>query len=216
MIRKWKVYLVDDHGVLRQGMRRLIELEDDFQVCGEAETSAQALKELPATKPDVALVDIGLKGVSGLDLIKALKQSLPKLLILVMSMFEESLYAKRALHAGAHGYIMKHEPADKVIAALRHVVTGHTYLSAVMSERMLRHLSGPTPTVSPVDALSDRELEIFRLLGQGLKPSEIASELHLSVKTVESYRDQLKTKLKLTDASELAQYAIAWARSQFQ
>ncbi len=213
MNRKWKVFLVDDHGVLRQGMRRLIELEKDFEVCGDAESSSDALKKLPASKPDVALVDIGLKGMGGLDLIKALKQRLPKLPILVMSMFEETLYAERALRAGATGYIMKHEPADKVIEALRRVVTGNTYLSGIMSERVLNQLSGSTPVLSPIEVLSDRELEVFRLLGKGLKPSEVASELQLSVKTVETYRDQIKIKLKLANASELAQYAIAWARN---
>jgi DNA-binding NarL/FixJ family response regulator len=215
-MKKWKVFLVDDHSVLRQGMRRLLELEKDFEVCGEAESSFEALKGLPASKPDIALVDLGLKEMGGLDLIKTLKERLPKLPILVMSMFEESLYAERAIRAGAKGYIMKHEPADKVIAALRHVVTGHTYLSEAMSERMLDLLSGATITVSPVDVLSDRELEVFRILGRGLKPSEVAGELNLSVKTVETYRDQIKIKLKLANASELSQYAIAWARNKSQ
>jgi len=211
-MKKTKVFLVDDHGVLRQGMRQLIDMEKDFEVCGEASDSAEALSRLPPTKADIALVDLGLKGASGLDLIKSLKQRMPKLSILVMSMFEESLYAERALRAGARGYIMKSEPADKVIAALRKIAAGKTYLSQAMSERMLDRLSSAEPSASPVEVLSDRELEVFQALGKGLKPAEIAEELHISVKTVETYRDQIKTKLNLNSASELAQYAIAYAR----
>jgi DNA-binding NarL/FixJ family response regulator len=213
-MKKLKIFLVDDHSVLRQGMRQLIDLEKDFEVCGEASDSTEALAGLPRTKADIALLDLGLKGTSGLDLIKALKQKMPKLLILVMSMFEESLYAERALRAGAKGYIMKSEPADKVIAALRRVASGKTYLSPTMSERMLDKLSTPETATAPIDVLSDRELEVLQCLGKGLKPGEIAEELNLSVKTVETYREQIKTKLKLDSASELAQYAIAWARSE--
>ncbi len=213
-MKRLKVFLVDDHGVLRQGMRQLIDLEKDFEVCGEASDSTDALQHLPTSQADIALLDLGLKGTSGLELIKVLKQKMPKLLILVMSMFEESLYAERALRAGAKGYIMKSEPADKVIAALRRVASGKTYLSQVMSERMLDRLSTPESAFSPIDVLSDRELEVFKGLGKGLRPAEIAAELHISVKTVETYREQIKTKLKLDNASELAQYAIAWARNE--
>lgn len=213
-MKKWKVFLVDDHGVLRQGMRKLIDLEKDFEVCGEASDAAEAMDHLPKSKADIALLDLGLKGTSGLDLIKSLRQKMPKLLILVMSMFEESLYAERALRAGAKGYIMKSEPADMVITALRRVASGKTYLSPVMSDRLIDRISTPETSSSPTDVLSNRELEVFQALGKGLKPAEIAEELHISVKTVETYREQIKTKLKLENASELAQYAIAWARNE--
>jgi len=213
-MKKLRVFLVDDHAMLRQGIQKLIDLEADFEVCGEASDAVEALQKLPASKADLALLDLGLKGMSGLDLIKALKQKMPKLLILVMSMFEESMYAERVLRAGAKGYIMKTEPVDKVIAALRRVASAKTYLSQSMSERMLDKLSTPGTAASPTDLLSDRELEVFQALGKGLKPSEIAQELNISVKTVETYREQIKTKLKLDSASELAQYAIAWARSE--
>ncbi len=213
-MKKFKVFLVDDHGVLRQGMRKLIDMEKDFEVSGEASDAVEALERLPGSKADIALLDLGLKGTGGLDLIKSLKQKMPKLIMLVMSMFEESIYAERALRAGAKGYIMKSEPADKVIDALRRVSSGRSYLSQTMSERMIDRMSSPNTATTPTDALSDRELEVFQALGKGLKPAEIAEELHISVKTVETYREQIKTKLKLDSASELAQYAIAWARSE--
>jgi DNA-binding NarL/FixJ family response regulator len=213
MPKKLRVFLVDDHSVLRQGMGRLIDSEKDMEVCGQAGDSAEAMQRLPAAKPDIALIDLGLKGVGGLDLIKILKQRLPRLPVLVMSMFEESIYAERALRAGAKGYVMKHEPSDTVIAALRRVASGKTYLSPSMSERMLDKLSARGAARSPMESLSDRELEIFRLLGEGLRPGAIAEKLHLSVKTVETYREQIKAKLNLGSASELAQYAISWAKS---
>ena len=214
MSKKFQVFLVDDHVALRQGMRRLIEMENDLGVCGEASDAVEALERFGAAKPDVALIDIGLKGTNGLDLIKVLKQRFPRLPILVMSMHEESLYAERALRAGAKGYIMKHEPADKVISALRRVAGGKTSLSEAMSERMLDKLLLLTPAFPPRMSWSNRELEVFQLLGKALKPAEIAKELNLSVKTIETYRDQIKTKLKLDTASELAQYAVAWARTE--
>jgi DNA-binding NarL/FixJ family response regulator len=213
-MKKKKVFLVDDHSVLRQGMRTLIGLEKDFEVCGEAVDAEQALRQLPLSEADIALLDLGLKGTNGLDLIKVLKQKMPKLLILVMSMFEESLYAERVLRAGARGYIMKSEPADMVIAALRRIAHGKSYLSPAMSERLLEKLSASSDASSPTELLSDRELEVFQALGKGLKPAEIAAQLHISVKTVETYREQIKIKLNLGSASELSQYAIAWARSE--
>jgi DNA-binding NarL/FixJ family response regulator len=216
MTKKLKVFLVDDHQVLREGMRKLIDLEKDLEVCGEASDSQGALRLLPSCKPDLALIDLGLKGVGGLELIKTLKQRLPHLSILVMSMFEETIYAERALRAGAKGYVMKHEPSDTVIAALRRVAQGKTYLSPAMSERMLDKISAPEVAASPMDALSNRELEVFQLSGKGLKPAAIAEALHLSVKTIETYREQIKIKLKLDNAAELSQYAIAFARNQPQ
>ncbi len=216
MNRKLKIFLVDDHSVVREGMKRLIALEKDFEVCGEAEDASTAMRSIVTSKADLALIDIGLKGTGGLELIKSLKQRVPRLLILVMSMFEESIYAERALHAGAKGYIMKHEPAENVIIALCHVANGKTYLSAVMSERMLDKMSAGETPVSPLDVLSNRELEVFEFLGKGLKPGAIAEELHLSVKTIETYRDQIKTKLKLDNAAALTQYAMSWASNRLK
>ena len=197
-------------------MRKLIDLEKDLEVCGEASDSQEAIQRLPVCKPDLALIDLGLKGVGGLELIKSLKQRIPHLSILVMSMFEETIYAERALRAGAKGYVMKHEPSETVIAALRRVALGKTYLSPSMSERMLDKLSAPDTTSSPMDALSNRELEVFKLSGKGLNPAAIAEVLQLSVKTVETYRGQIKSKLGLDNAAELSQYAIAFARNQPQ
>lgn len=213
-MKKLRVFLVDDHIALRQGIRKLIELENDFEVCGEATDAQEALQRLPHSKADLVLLDLGLKGVSGLELIKSLKQKLPKLLILVMSMFEEVLYAERALRAGAKGYIMKTEPVDQVIAALRRIAAGKTSLSPAMTERLLDKLSTPEAAHSAVEVLSDRELQVFQAIGNGLKPAQIADVLNISVKTVETYREQIKNKLKLDTASDLTQYAIAWARSQ--
>lgn len=213
---KTKILIVDDHAVLRRGMRRLIAEEPDLAVCGEASDGPEALKLLSSEEPDAAIVDLGLEGMGGLDLIKNMKYRRPGLLVLVVSMFEESAYAERALRAGARGYVMKKESAEKIVTALRRVLSGKVYLSERMSDRMLGRLAEGKPLEpgSPVDKLSDRELEIFRRIGQGHKTSEIADELSLSVKTVETYREQIKQKLLLENASELIRYAIEWVRSQ--
>ncbi len=213
---KTKILIVDDHAVLRRGMRRLIEEEPDLAVCGEASDGPEALKLLSSQEPNAAIVDLGLEGMGGLDLIKNMRNLRPNLLVLVVSMFEESAYAERALRAGARGYVMKKESAEKIVTALRRVLSGKVYLSERMSDRMLVRLAegGPVEPGSPVDKLSDRELEIFRRIGQGHKTGEIADELSLSVKTVETYREQIKQKLLLENASELIRYAIEWVRSQ--
>ncbi len=213
---KSKILIVDDHAVLRQGMRRLIEDEPDLTVCGEAGDGPAALALLSSAKPDAAVVDLGLEGMGGIDLIKNMKMRMPKLLILVVSMYEESVYAERVLRAGARGYVMKKESAEKVVSALRRILSGKVYLSEKMADRMLDRLTeGPDMEAeSPVARLSDRELEIFRLIGQGHKTGEIADELSLSVKTIETYREQIKQKLRLEDASELVRYAIEWVRDQ--
>lgn len=214
--RKVKIAVVEDHAIVRQGLVRLIQDEPDFSVCGEAADGHEALKLIGETKPDIAIIDLGLQEMSGLELIKNIKIRHPRLPILVVSMHDEAVFAERVLRAGAKGYIMKKESAEKVVGAVRRVLSGKTYLSEKMAEKMLNKISdgGSAKSGSPVDTLSDRELEVFQLIGKGLKSPEIAEELHLSVRTVESYRDQIKAKLNLENASELAKYAIQWVHSE--
>ena len=212
---KLKVVLVDDHPIVRQGLAQMIARELDMEVCGEAETAADALKAIAACKPDVAVVDLSLKGTSGLELLKDLKVRFPKLPVLVLSMYDESMYAERALRAGAKGYMMKEEATEKVLAAIRGILAGQIYLSEAMASRLLHMaVDGRTPgAVSPTERLSDRELEVFQLIGQGYGNTDIAQQLHLSPKTVETYRAHIKEKLGLSGATELLQHAIQWAQS---
>ena len=212
---KLKVVLVDDHPIVRQGLAQMIARELDMEVCGEAETAADALKAIAACKPDVAVVDLSLKGTSGLELLKDLKVRFPKLPVLVLSMYDETMYAERALRAGAKGYMMKEEATEKVLAAIRGILAGQIYLSEAMASRLLHMaVDGRTPgAVSPTERLSDRELEVFQLIGQGYGNTDIAQQLHLSPKTVETYRAHIKEKLGLSGATELLQHAIQWAQS---
>jgi DNA-binding NarL/FixJ family response regulator len=213
---KKKIFLVDDHDLARVGLKRLIESEGDLTVCGEAADGTDALKALPRAGADALIADLSMPEMGGLDLIKAVKQKWPKLPILVISMHDESVYAERVFAAGARGYLMKKESAAKVIPALREVLSGKRHMSEAVREKMLDRLAdGEKPEeVSPVGSLSDRELEVFELIGQGLKTGEVAEKLHLSVKTVESYREQVKIKLKVSTASELTRYAVEWSRNQ--
>ena len=189
--------IVDDHAIVRAGLKRLIEEESDFTVCSEASDGPQALEMLSADKPDIVIVDLGLPGMSGLDLIKNLlnREQTPR--ILVISMYDESIYAERVLRAGAKGYLMKKESAEKVITALRRVREGKLYVSDIIADKIINRISvkDQPPGRSPIDLLSDRELQIFQLIGKGLKSGEIAKQLSLSVKTIESHREQLKMKL---------------------
>lgn len=213
---KKKIFLVDDHDVARMGLRRLIESETDLTVCGEAGDGVDALKALPKAAPDALVADLSMPEMGGLDLIKAVKQKWPKLPILIISMHDESVYAERVFAAGARGYLMKKESAAKVIPALREVLSGKRYMSDKIREKLLDRLAegGKAGERSPVETLSDRELEIFERLGDGLKTGAIAEELHLSVKTVESYREQIKVKLQIDNAAELVRYAVEWSRGQ--
>ncbi len=210
-----RVLVVDDHPIVRQGLVQMIAREQDMMVCGEAESAFEALKAVGASSPDVAIVDLSLKGASGLELLKDIKVRYPKLPVLVLSMYDESMYAERALRAGARGYMMKEEASEKVLTAVRAVLAGQIYLSEMMASRLLnmavagRNDGGASPT----ERLSDRELEVFRLVGQGYGTSEIARQLHLSPKTVETYRAHIKEKLNLTTSTELLQYAIKWTQS---
>jgi DNA-binding NarL/FixJ family response regulator len=208
-----KVFLVDDHGVSRIGLKRLIEAQDDLVVCGEAGDPEQALKTMDRAGPDVMLADLGLPGMGGLELLKAVRERMPGLPMLVVSMYEESVYGERAFKAGARGYLMKNESPEKVVDALRQVIDGKRYMSAAMAEKILDRAmdGGRLYKEDSVDGLSDRELEVFRLLGHGLRISEIAGKLCLSVKTIESYREHIKVKLRIPTSAGLARYAIEWS-----
>ena len=205
-----RVLLVDDHAILRQGLAQLINQESDMVVCGEAEEAPKGFELAETLQPDVAVVDVSLKSGNGIELIKDLKASLPHLPILVLSMHDENLYAERALRAGGLGYIMKEEAAESVLIGIRKVLKGEVVLSEKMQTRLLSQLvSGRgKPGTSPIDSLSDRELEVFRLIGEGRGTRQIAEELHLSIRTVEAYREYIKDKLQLKNGTELAQHAF--------
>ena len=214
--RSARVVLVDDHPIVREGLAQVINQKPDLAVCGEADNAADALAVIEAARPDVAIVDLALKDSSGLDLIKDIAIRFPKLSVLVLSMRSESVYAERALRAGAHGYVTKDEGTTKVIEGIRKVLDGEIYLSEEMSAKVLKAML-PGRRGSPgskMDRLSDRELEVLDMIGIGLATSEIAEKLHLSVKTIETYRERIKEKLDLDTASELLKYAIRWARSR--
>jgi DNA-binding NarL/FixJ family response regulator len=205
-----RIMLVDDHPVLREGLAQLINHESDLTVCGQYGDAARAFAAIPEVRPDLAIIDLSLKGGSGLELVKNGRASHPKLLILVLSMYDESLYAERVLRAGAAGYIMKQEAGEKILDAIRHVLNGGIYLSEKMSAKLMHQLIGGKPRegASVLEHLSDRELEVFGLIGQGKGTRQIAEQLHLSVKTIESHRAHIKEKLNLKDANELVHTAI--------
>ncbi|OGH55724.1 MAG: DNA-binding response regulator [Candidatus Lindowbacteria bacterium RIFCSPLOWO2_12_FULL_62_27] len=211
-----KVFIVDDHPIVRRGLAQLINQEADLVVCGEAETIQATLDQWEKSAPDVALVDLSLKAESGLELIKDIKVRYPAVPVLVLSMHDETFYAERAIRAGAEGYIMKQQASDLVLAAIRRVLGGEIYLSEPMAAKILRRASGEQPDQlpSPMERLSDRELEVFRLIGTGLGTRKIAEQLSRSVKTVETYREHIKEKLDLKGASELTQAAFQWLQSQ--
>ena len=213
---KTRVLLVDDHPILRRGLAQLINQEADMTVCGEAEDAPKAFEAVSTLQPDVAVVDISLKGGNGIELIKNVKARFPDLPMLVLSMHDESLYAERALRAGGLGYIMKEEAIEQVLVAIRQVLLGEIFLSDKMKAKMLQQLAnGKTKTlVSPIEHLTDRELEVFRLIGEGHSTRQIAAELHLSVRTVEAYREYIKGKLNLKNATELVQHAFHWVHHE--
>ena len=209
---KCKVFLVDDHPIVRQGLALFIEREPDLMVCGEAEDATSALQAIRDAAPDFVILDISLNGPDGLELLKTLRMRYPNLPALVLSMHDESVYAERALRAGANGYIMKQEAADKVITAIRHILGGDVYLSDNLTKRMLQQfVNGSISPRDPLAKLSDRELEVFRLIGAGHGTRQIADELHVSTKTVESYQAHIKEKLALRNARELVQHAVEWS-----
>jgi len=208
-----RVLIVDDHPAVREALSQRIDRQKDLEVSGEAADISEALRQIANNPPDLAVVDISLKTGTGIDLIKRIKDRTDKVRILVWSMHSESLYAERALRAGALGYINKDQATDKIVEAIRHVLAGKVYLSEAMSERLLKRSVGGqrnSGSRSPIDVLADRELEVFRLIGQGVKTADIAERLHLSVKTVETYRDRIRHKLGLSDGAALAHFAMQW------
>ena len=213
-VKSIRVLVVDDHPLVREWLTNLINQQPDMKVCAEAEDAPEALAVISASTPDVAIVDISLKSRSGLELIKELKLRLPAVAVLVLSMHDESLYAERALRAGARGYIMKRETTSNVIAAIRQVAGGKLWLSESCAALMAARLVQPSVTASPIERLSDRELEVFELLGQGRITRQIAETLGVSVKTVQVYCARIKDKLQLATATELLREALRWHESK--
>jgi len=214
-VTKRKVLIVDDHPILRKGLTLLINQEPDLFVCAEAENAQMALESLDNVMPDMAIVDISLPGIDGIELIKELRLRHKEMPVLVVSMHDEALYAERSLRAGARGYIMKQEALEKVLVAIRKVLEGEIFVSERITTKMLEKfvsVEGVSQAASPIDLLSNRELTVFRLIGQGHKTRQIAERLHLSIKTVESYRAHIKEKLKLGDGTDLLKYAIQWVQ----
>jgi DNA-binding NarL/FixJ family response regulator len=206
------ILVVDDHPIVREGLRQSINKQPDLMVCGEAEDANQALDVLNRLKPDLVLMDVSMPGKSSLELVKDIKALHPKMPVLVLTMHDESLYAERFLRAGARGYVMKHERPARLLEAVRRVLAGKSYVSEGMAARILDVFSGRRPKGSrvPLEQLTDREFEILELIGRGKSSHEIAEELHLSVKTVDTHRTHLKEKLKLKSALKLTRYAVCW------
>jgi|SRR6202049_2084273 len=209
---KKRILVVDDHPIIRQGLALMLNREADLVVCGEAEDATGAMLVMASARPDVLIVDISLNGPDGLDLLKNIRTTHPALPVLILSMHDESIYAERALRAGANGYIMKQEATEKVLVAIRRILNGEIYVSERIANKMLKHyITGASSLKnSSISDLSDRELEVFRLIGEGHGTRQIAEELHLSIKTVESYQAHIKDKLSLRSARELMQHAIQW------
>ncbi len=208
-----RVLIVDDHPAVREALALRISRHPDLLVCGEAAELAEALQLVSETKPDVAVIDIGLKTGNGLDLIKRLKARNEPVRMLVWSMYQESLYAERVLQAGALGYITKDQATDKIVDAIRRVLEGKIYLSEAMTEKLLIRIhsgSAIGPSSRPEECLSDRELEVFQLIGSGLETQEIATRLNVSPKTIETYRFRMKEKLHISDSKELFRRALSW------
>ena len=209
---KSAVFIIDDHPLVRQGLSLLIGQQPGLAVAGEAGDAQQALAGLERTSPDLAIVDLGLKGMDGLELTKCIRQQHPRVKVLVLSMYDEAIYAERALKAGARGYIMKQEANEELLNAIQRVLSGRIYLSEAFSSAMLENaVGGRSPSAPPVTRrLTDRELEILRLIGQGKKNQEIADAAGLSNKTVQAYKENIKKKLLLRNSAELARYAMEW------
>jgi DNA-binding NarL/FixJ family response regulator len=211
-VSRRRVFIVDDHPLVREGLANLINQQSDLTVCGQAEDAAQALAGIGAGRAELALIDISLKTASGLELVKDLKLHHPEVALIVLSMHDEMLYAERAIRAGARGYVMKSETSKEVLTAIRRVLQGDVYVSERVVNLMARRLgsSRKSAASSPVEQLSDRELEIFRLLGQGRTTSQIATDLHLSLKTVQAYCARAKEKFGVDSLTELLRAAIRW------
>ncbi len=209
-----RVFLVDDHPLVREWLTHLLQRQPDLTVCGEAESAADAIARAVELKPDAVIVDLSLKGESGLELIKNLRAVLPSAQVLVLSMLDEAFYAERALRAGARGYVMKRETTGKVVEALRQVLRGKIYVSEPLAAQLAEKLVTVGAASSPWTLLSDRELEVFRLLGEGWENRRIAEQLHLSLKTVQAHCAHIKDKLALDNATALLREAVRWVESE--
>ena len=208
-----EILVVDDHPVMRAGLTQLIAQEPDLAVCGEAEDARGAIEAIEARRPDLAIVDISLKDSSGLDLIKDIRIRWPGLPVLVLSMHDEVFYAERVLRAGARGYVTKSEVSSKVIEGIRKVLDGQVYVSEKIASKMISSLvGGGNLDAFPIDRLTDRELQVLELIGQGLQARDVADRLHISTKTVDAHREHIKKKLHLDGAAELARYAVHWVQ----
>jgi len=209
--KKSRILIVDDHPIVRRGLRELLADEPDLEACGEAEDVAGALRLVETLSPDAVVIDLSLKGGHGLELIQEIKARGRPLKMLVSTMHDESLFAERVLRAGAMGFISKQESPDKIIGALRQVLRGEIYLSPRMANRILHRLaSGQSFEIAPVDSLSNRELQVFEMIGQGLATKQIARKLDLSPKTIEAHREKIKAKLNLKSGAELSRHATQW------
>ena len=211
---KWRIVVVDDHPMLRDGVKQRINREPDLTVCAEAASAAEALEAIANHSPEMVIVDVALAGKNGIELVKDLKVRHPRLPVIVLSVYDESLYAERALWAGARGYVMKQENADVLVQAIRRVRSGQVFVSERVSAKILNRVAGRRGDVnaSAIDGLSDRELEVFRLVGDGYGAREIAAKLHLSTKTVATHTEHIKHKLSLASTRALTRFAIHWAR----
>lgn len=211
-----KILLVDDHPVLRKGLVRLIDTKNGFVVCGEASAATDAMIQIRDLRPDLVIVDIGLPGASGIELTKTIRAEFPRIPVLILSMHEEALYATRALRAGAMGYIVKQDAIDNIVVALDEVLNGGRYLSPVIAAQM--HSNGPggeaLPTNDPMALLTDREFEVFEMIGKGREVREISEALGVSPKTVETHRTNIKEKLKLKNARQVTRMAVQWLGQQ--
>jgi len=214
--QKNRIFIVDDHPIVRKGLAQLINQEEDLVICGEADNAETALEALKKVKPDLAIVDISLRGIDGFELTKLIRARFDNIPVLVISMHDESLFAERALRVGARGYIMKQEAIEKMMEAIRKVLRGELYVSERVSANIVkRFVDGKADGVSsPEELLSDREMEVFQLIGQGFGTRQIADQLHVSVKTVETYRANIKEKLNLKNATELMKHAVHWIESR--
>ena len=207
-----RILIVDDHPLIRKGISTLIAQEPDLEICGEAADVSEALRQVKLTSPDVVLIDISLKNGHGIELIEQIKARNDQARMLVSSMYDEALYAERVMRAGAMGYINKQEATEKLVDAIRLVLDGQVYLSTQMTERMLHRVVDGRPLEDdPISRLSNRELEVFELIGRGLTTRQIAQNLCLSPKTIESHREKIKTKLALRNSTELSRRAVQWA-----
>jgi DNA-binding NarL/FixJ family response regulator len=210
-----RIVVVDDHPLFRKGLEQLINSSDDaFNVCGEAGDAAEGMSAIRRLKPDLVIVDLSLPGANGIELIKNIRAEFQKLPVLILSMHDESLYALRALRAGAQGYVMKQEALENVVNAIREVLAGRPYLSHEMSAKLITNFASGNNQANPTDKLSDRELEILELIGKGRDVREIAQALHISAKTVETHRAHIKEKLNLKNARQVTRFAVQWLEGQ--